>query len=256
MIKRIMYFLVLSLSLLFILCSIGQAKEKIGIFKIALDEGANESARNQSFGRPISLRLKKLPINNVDLHARIFRGTIELQKQIEPDAQDCVKFFTAVLEVRVTDTVDMKGIDDPAWLKPDEDGFKPEQYTIVFETGDQSKDPCIRIKYREIDNYFKYAIVINLVPPEDLKHAVRETVEAAKDKLRESVKTFQSINDSTCWNVKLIADGLPVDPSEIVKVAELTPCIVEQGPFFEEGALVLANNKEETVQATSKSSTR
>jgi hypothetical protein len=244
MIKRIIYLLALSLSITYILCSIGQAEETIGIYNIASAEGNMK----QSLGQNISLQRTNSPIKGAAFHARIFRGTIEKQKLIKPDSEGCVKYFTVLLKVRITDTVNMRSLDDPAWLTPAEDGFQPEQYTIVFETGDQPTDSTIRIKKADIDKYFKYAIVITLDPPDELKCAVQKMVEAAKKTLEERTKIFQSIKDSTCWNIRLMADGIPVDSLETVKVAELTPCIVVE-PFLQEEALTLVNSKRVTVQS-------
>jgi hypothetical protein len=202
--------------------SLGHSQDRIEIFKIALDEPSGEI--NRELGRPIILRLHGSPPAKDEFHARLFRGTISDLKRQPADAQGCVQFNTVVLPVSVRGVIQMQSLDDPAWLNPVGDGFESEKYTIVFETGDQPSDSAIRINNKELDRYFKYSVSINLVPYENLKHAVKRRVDEAKAFLQQRHEAFQKITTSVCWGVKLIANAPSPYLNENVKVAELTPC--------------------------------
>lgn len=231
MAKSPKYLLVLFLILLIIDTSLVRAEDNIGIFRVALVE--HDGIKNQEYGKPIILSYRDSHPVKEKFHARLFRGEVAGLKSYLPDAQGCVRFNTITLKVSVTSVIKMQGPDDPAWLKPDGDGFKSEEYTIVFESGEQPTDSVIRIHQSELDKYFKNAISINVISPEHLRRAVENKVKIAESYLQSRREDFQKITASVCWGVKVMTEA-PL-PNETTKVAELTECANSWGPLFEEG---------------------
>jgi hypothetical protein len=217
------YPLILSIVALLVRCSSGQT-QAIGIFKLALDEPAGR--KDQEYARPIVLRLRQTTRLPDMFHARLFRGSVADLKKRRPDSQGCVHFSTAIFPVTVTGTIQITALDDPAWLRPVGDGFQPEEYTIVFESGDEPSIEVIRIHQRELNSYFQYAFSMNLIPPENLKRKVVEIVRRAEEVLRTSTITYQQATKSVCWSVKAVqlAEEIQATPSETVRIAELSPC--------------------------------
>lgn len=214
--------LALSIGALIAPCSFGQA-EKIGIFKVAFDEPAQ---RDQEFAKPIFLKLRDTTHMPDRFHARLFRGSVADLKKRTPDAQGCVHFPTLVFPVTYTGGIQIPTLDNPAWLQPAGDGFRPQEYTIVFESGDEPSIGDIRLHKGELNSYFQYAFSMRLMPPENLKRQVVETVREGEAVLHTSTITYQQASRSVCWGVRAVlsADELPVDPAAIVRVAELLPC--------------------------------
>jgi hypothetical protein len=220
--KFYIYTLVLVLIVCYINPSLGYSQDNIRIFKLALAEPNGEIDRK--LGEPLILNLHDSSAAPKKFHARLFRGTVAQFRKFPTDAQGCVQFHTVVLPVTVSGVIQMRSLDDPGWLSPVKDGFESQKYTIVFESGDQPSDSTIRISSKEVDKYFKYSVEINLVPPEDLKHAVKKTVDAARTSLYKRAEQFQKITASVCWGVTLNANTDPPYLNAIVQVAELTPC--------------------------------
>jgi hypothetical protein len=220
-------FYVFALLLTAPLASTSYAQEKaIGIFKVSFDEPPGP--KDQEFAKPIMFRLRQSSAVPDDFHARLFRGSVATLKKRLPDSDGCVHFDTALLPVTVRGSIEMRSLDDPAWLRPAGDGFAAEQYTIVFESGNEPAVQVLRIHKTELDGYFQYAVSINLLPPENLKSKVKETVARAQGVLQNSNVTFQQVTKSVCWSVKpeLAATRAPVDHAETaVKMAELSPCV-------------------------------
>jgi hypothetical protein len=209
--------------------SFGQ-QQTIGIFRVAFDEPSGP--KNQEFAKPIVLKLHQSPRVPDSFHARLFRGSVASLKQRLPDADGCVHFDTAMFPVTVTGTIEMRSLDDPAWLRPAGDGFQPEEYTIVFESGDEPTVEVLGIHKTELDSYFRYAFAINLVPPENLKQRVAETVRNVETTLRSSTITYQQATKSVCLRVKTVsAAEVLFQPTETLMVAELNPC-VERPPLI------------------------
>lgn len=204
--------------------------QAIGIFKVAFDEAPGP--KDQEFAKPIVFKLRASSSLPDDFHARLFRGSVEALKRRTPDADGCVHFETAVLPVSVRGAVEMRSLDDPSWLHPAGDGFEAQQYTIVFESGDEPAVQVLRIHKTELDGYFQYAVSFNLLPPENLKRAVKETVSKAQAVLQESSMVFQQVTKSVCWSVKPTLSTMDVPPvsAGAVKMAELSPCVNRAEP--------------------------
>ncbi len=126
----------------------------------------------------------------------------------------------------VTGTIQIRALDRPAWLQPAGDGFEPQDYAIVFESGSEPSTQEIFIHRKELDSYFQYAFSIRLLPPENLKGKVLETVKQAEEFLRSGTIPAQEENKSECWGVKTVqlAGKSPADGTKAVKVAEMLPC--------------------------------
>ena len=126
----------------------------------------------------------------------------------------------------------MQGLDDPAWLRPDGERFQPQDYTLVFETGDQPYDSVILIHQKEVADYFKFAFSIRLVPPEGLRRAVAKQVQQARTVLQKRTEVFQKATASECWGVRqvVVADVLQPVLLESTKVGELIPCETNSAP--------------------------
>jgi hypothetical protein len=200
----------------------------IGIFKVAFDEPPGP--KHQDFAKPIVLKLRQSSRVPDSFHARLFRGSVASLKRRLPDADGCVHFDTAMFPVTVTGAIEMRSLDDPAWLRPMGDGFEPEEYTIVFESGDEPTVEELRIHKTELDSYFQYAFSMTLIPPENLKHRVAETVRQVEATLQTSTVTYQQATRSVCWRVKTLAAEISFPPSETLRVAELDPCSLESQP--------------------------
>jgi hypothetical protein len=201
-----------------------QTSDKIGVYNIRLDDPS--VTKDQEYGKPIVFLLRTPGRSPKHFHARLFRETVNTLKTYRADSRGCIQYQTVVLPVTVSSSVQMRAFDDPAWLHPAGDGFEAQEYTIVFETGDQPSDSIISIHKTEIENYFRYAVSIKLVPPESLKHAVEQTVKKADALLNQSRVNFQKITSSTCWSINSVqTTALPIRVQDgIQKVADLTPC--------------------------------
>jgi hypothetical protein len=226
MTKLSLYVLALSMVAPLVPCSFGQTPT-IGIFKVAFDEPAGP--KEQEYARPIVLKLRHPVRVPEEFHARLFRGSVESLKKQRPDSHGCVYFSTAVFRVTVTGTIQIRPLEGAAWLRPAGDGFEPQDYAIVFESGEKPSSQKIFIHQKELDNYFQYAFSIRLLPPENLKKKVLETVNEAEEFLRRGTIPVQEENGSECWGVKTVqlADKTPADDTKIVKVAEMLPCRYE-----------------------------
>jgi hypothetical protein len=210
--------LALSLGAALVPRSFGQTSA-IGIFKVAFDEPT--SPKEQEFARPIILKIRQPAKVPEEFYARLFRGSVESLKAQRPNKQGCVYFSTARFPVKFTGAIEIPALGTERWLNPVGDGFQPQDYSIVFEGGDEPTKE-IFIDKKELDNYFRYAFSIRLLPPDSLKGRVLDSVREVTEFLQSGRVPVQD----ACWGVKtvLAAHQTSVPNRGIVKVAELRRC--------------------------------
>ena len=185
-------------------CVFGQAPT-ISILKVAFDEPMG--TKEQEYAKPIILKLRQPANIPREFHARLFRGPVASLKARHPDSRGCVHFSTARFRVNVADALQIRALDNPAWLRPVGDGFQAEQYTIVFKEGKEPNVEELLIHKRELDNYFQYAFALELLAPESLQRKVVELVKSAEETLKISTITYQQATKSQCWSVKTLLTG-------------------------------------------------
>jgi hypothetical protein len=187
---------------------------------VAFDEPT--SPKEQEYGRPIILKILQPTKVPEEFYARVFRGSVESLKAQRANKQGCVYFSTFRTLVKFTGAIEIHALGTPRFLNPVGDGFQPQDYSIVFEGGDQPDTTELFIDRKELDNYFRYAFSIKLLPPGSLKGRQPDTAREVTEFLQAGRVPVQE----ACWGVKtvLAAHQTSVPNRGIVKVAELRRC--------------------------------
>ena len=177
----------------FPLLALGQ-DNRIAVLEVPLDE---LSPKQQLLGEPILLKLREDARAPRDFHVRLFRGTKNQLLKWPADRDGCIEFSTIVLRATVNGSVHLRSLDDRGWLS--NHGRDAENYTLVFESGQEVSESKIRIHRSQIQAYFSVAFSMTLVPRQRLTEAIERAVQANVTATERKVEqTFSRIPAGPC----------------------------------------------------------
>jgi|ERR1035438_3575849 hypothetical protein len=199
--------------ILMLLLSLGvsvraQPAKVVSVFKVSFNEPELNDPphrKDLTFGKPLLLSLSASTKVPRTFHARFFRNSIgELLASAlaRKDSEGCVWFDTQVIRVRVGAAMSFEPLSE-SWLYPSGIHLTPQDYTVVFEAGDQPTEQFIRLSYDDLSGtYLANAIQIRLnpgtsinVPAEviaQVQRKLEETAEQVAQRTRETEQVHRS----------------------------------------------------------------